>query len=110
MDSALLLPLFTQPPRRKILRSWTSVFTEFSEVGLRVALTVSASGTLREPLRPYVRRGADLPSQRLAPFIGHIRDHDLGALLGEPAHGREAEAASAAGDDRRSVGEVHKSY
>jgi hypothetical protein len=30
--------------------------TEFSEVGLRVALTVSASGTLREPLRPYVRR------------------------------------------------------
>src|SRR5215210_6351847 len=33
----------------------------------------------------------------------------LGALLGEPAHGRETDAASAAGDDRRSVGEVHKS-
>src|SRR5215213_658988 len=33
----------------------------------------------------------------------------LGALLGEPAHGRGTEAASAAGDDRRSVGEVHKS-
>ena len=32
------------------------VLTAFSEVGLRVALTVSASGTLREPLRPYVRR------------------------------------------------------
>jgi len=52
---------------------------------------------------------ADLPGQRLAPFIGHIRDHDLGALLGEPAHGRGTEAASAAGDNRRSVGEVHKS-
>jgi hypothetical protein len=52
--------------------------------------------------------GADLPGQCLAPFIGHIRDHDLGALLGEPAHGRGAEAASAAGDDRRSVGKVHK--
>src|SRR5215218_2957034 len=38
---------------------------------------------------------ADLPGQRRAPFIGHIRDHDLGALLGEPAHGRGAEAASA---------------
>lgn len=52
--------------------------------------------------------GADLPGQRLAPFIGHVRDHDFGAHLGEPAHGRGAEAASAAGDDRRSVGEVHK--
>ena len=39
-----------------------------------------------------------LPGQRLAPFIGHIRDHDLGALLGEPAHGRGAEATSAAGE------------
>jgi hypothetical protein len=36
--------------------------------------------------------GADLPGQRLAPFIGHIGGHDLGALLGEPAHGRGAEA------------------
>jgi hypothetical protein len=50
--------------------------------------------------------GADLPGQRLAPFIGHSRDHDLGAHLGEPAHGRGA--ASAAGDDRRIVGQVHK--
>src|SRR5215207_6248668 len=33
----------------------------------------------------------------------------LGAHLGEPAHGRGAEAASTAGDDRRSVGEVHRS-
>jgi len=29
--------------------------------------------------------GADRPGQRLAPFIGHIRDHDPGAHLGEPA-------------------------
>src|SRR5215213_2326247 len=100
------------------------VLTAFSEVGLRVTLTVSASVTLREPLRPYVRREPTLTppsgipknmierhrsivavrlaptSLASAPFIGHIRDHDLGALLGEPAHGRGTEAASAAGDDR----------
>ncbi len=35
----------------------------------------------------------------LAPIRGY---------LGEPAYGRGAEAASGAGDDRRSVGEVHK--
>ena len=33
----------------------------------------------------------------------------LGTHLGEPAYGRGTEAASAAGDDRRSVGEVHQS-
>ena len=43
-----------------------------------------------------------------APFSGHSRDHDRGAPLGEPAHGRGADAASAAGDERRSVGQVQK--
>jgi hypothetical protein len=38
--------------------------------------------------------GADLSGQRLASFIGHIGDHDLGVHLGEPARGRGADAAA----------------
>jgi len=34
----------------------------------------------------------------------------LQTLIGEPAHGRGAEAASGAGDGRRSVGKVQKDY
>jgi hypothetical protein len=41
---------------RQLLPHLDFRYTAFSEVGLRVALTVSASGILREPLRPYVRR------------------------------------------------------
>jgi hypothetical protein len=50
------------------------------------------------------QRVVALYGQRLVPFIGHTRDRDLGVLLGAPARGRGAEAASAADDYRRSVG------
>jgi hypothetical protein len=49
----------------------------------------------------HVHGAGDLPRQRLAAFIGDIGDHDLGPLLGEPAHGRGAEAAGASVKNHR---------
>src|SRR3712207_377149 len=72
------------------------------------AASGSAASIVRYGTAPGEGAGAGLPGQRLAPFIGHIRDYGLGALLCEPAHGRGAEDDSAAGDDRRSFGKVQK--
>ena len=46
---------------------------------------------------------ADLLGRRAAALVVDVDDDDLGALLGEPAGGREPDAAPAAGDDRGAV-------
>src|SRR5918995_5663311 len=45
------------------------------------AASGSAASIVRYGTAPGEGAGAGLPGQRLAPFIGHIRDHGLGALL-----------------------------
>ena len=59
------------------------------------------TGTHRRPVASRID-SRDLLQFRFRP----ARDHQVGAVLGEQARGRGADAGAAAGDDRGAVGEV----
>src|SRR6201999_178128 len=51
---------------------------------------------------------AELLGQRLAALVGHVGQDHPGPLRRQPARGRAAEAAGAAGHENRGVRKVHR--